>query len=106
MVTELKSLAKKKVHVVICTKPPHEQDGFLRPEAEAAIGLLQSAGVEVLYIGGHHRKLAIIDRRILWEGSLNILSQAESSEMMRRVVSPGMAMEMVKFVKLEKYLKR
>jgi hypothetical protein len=83
---ELKRLVNRKVRVVICTKHPHEQDGFLRPEAEAAIGLLQSAGVEVLYIGGHHRKLAILDRRILWEGSLNSL-RSESDEGWRSPLS-------------------
>jgi hypothetical protein len=105
LVSELKRLVKKKVHIVICTKPPHEREGFLRPETEAAIGLLQSTGVEVLYIGGHHRKLAIIDRRVLWEGSLNIPSQAESSEVMRRIVSAGMAEGMITFAKIGKYLK-
>jgi hypothetical protein len=105
LLPELKRLVKRKVYVTVCTKHPHEHEGFLRTEAEAAIGLLQNAGVEVLYIGGHHRKLAIIDRRVLWEGSLNILSQAESSEVMRRIVSAGMAEEMIAFAKLSKYLK-
>src|SRR4051794_26447796 len=66
LLPDLKRLVKRKVSVTVCTKHPHEHEGFLRPEAEAAIGLLQSAGVEVLFIGGHHRKVAIIDRRVLW----------------------------------------
>jgi hypothetical protein len=37
--------------------------------------MLQKLGVQVLYTSGHHRKLAIIDREILYEGSLNIPSQ-------------------------------
>jgi hypothetical protein len=66
--------------------------------------MLQSIGVEVLYTGGHHRKLAIIDRQILWEGSLNILSQNESCEVMRRIESDELAMQMLQFTKLYRHL--
>ena len=36
---------------------------------------------------GIHQKVAIIDDRICWEGSLNILSFANSRELMRRFES-------------------
>lgn len=35
--------------------------------------ILQQLGIEVLITGGHHRKLAIIDRQILYKGSLNMI---------------------------------
>jgi hypothetical protein len=54
--------------------------------------------VKVLYTVKHHRKLAIIDDEILWEGSLNILSQNDSCEIMRRTVSQQVASEMVRFI--------
>ncbi len=62
-------------------------------------------GVQVLLCSGnHHRKLAIIDRKILWEGSLNILSQVRSREIMRRIEGKELAIQMFKFLRLEKFL--
>ena len=37
-------------------------------------------------IGNHHRKLAILDRKVLWEGSLNILSQTRSREIRIKLI--------------------
>jgi hypothetical protein len=59
----------------------------------------------VLYTAGHHRKLAILDRSILWEGSLNILSQNSSSEIMRRIQSAELAWQMAHFTKLDAHLR-
>lgn len=42
---------------------------------------------EVLYTGAHRRKLAVIDRDILYEESLNMLSQKQGGEIMRRITS-------------------
>jgi len=62
-------------------------------------------GVQVLLCtGNHHRKLAILDRNILWEGSLNILSQRHSREIMRRIENEELSLEMFNFLKLQKFL--
>lgn len=52
----------------------------------------------------HHRKLAIIDGTIAWNGSLNILSQHDSCEIMWRVASKGIADQLLGFIKLTKYM--
>ncbi len=90
--------------VVINTKHPDEQGDILKNEALISVGLLQKAGVTVLFTGGHHRKLAIVDRTILWEGSLNMLSQADSCEIMRRIHSPIMSQQMINFLGIERHL--
>ena len=51
-----------------------------------------------------HRKLAIIDRKILWEGSLNILSQNHSRELMRRIENEEITVETFNFLGLKKFL--
>jgi hypothetical protein len=98
----LQKLSRKGTKIIINTRPPEEQDGFLRAEMLEAVPILQDLGAEVFYIGGHHRKLAIIDRRILWEGSLNILSQGDSCEIMRRINSEVLAMKMIKFMDINR----
>jgi hypothetical protein len=70
-------------------------------QASIAIHTMQQMGVRVLYTVKHHRKLAIIDD-VLWEGSLNILSQNDSCEIMRRIKSRSLVMEMVRFLGLLK----
>lgn len=64
---------------------------------------LQALGVLVLYADSHHRKLAIIDGHVLYEGSLNILSQSSSCEVMRRIESELIASQMLRFLRIERF---
>ncbi len=101
----LQQLKQRKVRIIINTRDPHEHDDERRRnEAHRAVALLQREGIQVLYTGGHHRKLIILDRSILYEGSLNVLSQNDSCEIMRRIESVPLAWQMVRFVGIEKYL--
>ncbi|MDE2026629.1 MAG: hypothetical protein KGJ07_09155, partial [Patescibacteria group bacterium] len=65
----------------------------------------EEVGIQVLLCrGNHHRKLAILDRKILWEGSLNILSQANSREIMRRIDSEMITKQMFSFIQYSKFI--
>lgn len=92
------------VRITINTRDPQEHDGRWRFEAEEAIRRLQGIGIQVLFTDNHHRKLAVMDEMVLWEGSLNILSQNSSCEIMRRIESEELAKQMVGFVKIGKFL--
>jgi len=99
------NLLEKGVTIYIVTRDPREHDENLEVQSEEAIQYFESMGVQVLICAGnHHRKLAILDRKILWEGSLNIMSQTRSREIMRRINSRVMALEMFNFLKLERFL--
>ena len=100
----LHAAVKRGVRVTINTRDPVCHEGTMKRQAAEGIAVLQDLDITVLYTGNHHRKLAIIDRQILYEGSLNILSQTDSCEVMRRIESEELAEEMVKFLKLNKYL--
>lgn len=100
-----RKLLRRGVSITVNTKPPEELDEFLYYESQEAVQQLQDAGVDVLFTGGHHRKLAILDRRTLWEGSLNILSQNDSCEIMRRTESELLAAEMLNFTRLDRFLR-
>ena len=100
----LRRAIERDVKVIVNTRDPllHEPpyDGF----AIDAIAELERVGGEVIYTGNHHRKLAIFDRRVLWKGSLNILSQYDSCEIMRRIESSELSKEMIGFIKIGRYL--
>ncbi len=98
-------LKSRKVRVVVSTRDPQEHDDeWQRLAALRAIASLQSKGIHVLYVAGHHRKLAIIDRSILYEGSSNILSQNNSREVMRRIASASLAWRMIRFIGIDKLI--
>lgn len=99
----LTKLRQRGVQVVINTRCPDEHEGEYVAQASDAISAMQELGVRVLYTVKHHRKLAVIDD-VLWEGSLNILSQNDSCEIMRRIVSSALSDEMLRFTGANKYV--
>lgn len=100
----LQKLKDRRVRVIINTRDPKElDDKYHRSDAHKAVSKLQTSGIQVLYTAGHHRKIVIIDRQILYEGSLNVLSQNDSCEVMRRIESSSLAWEMARFIKIDKY---
>jgi hypothetical protein len=99
-------LKSRHVRVIINTRDPETHDSLhMRSDAHRAVSQLQHMGIHVLFTAGHHRKLAIIDREILYEGSLNILSQNDSCEIMRKIVSAQLAWEMVRFVRVDQFIR-
>lgn len=95
-------LLHKKIKIQIVTRDPSEHENELfRHQATNELLFCKDLGIDVVFQKGfHHRKLAIIDKAILWEGSLNILSYSKSKEIMRRLEGGDHAQEMIDFLKL------
>lgn len=73
---QFKRISKRNVKITVNTRNPRHHDKSLEIQAWKAMRRLRDSGVKVhTYDDLRHRKLAVIDERILWEGSLNILSQ-------------------------------
>jgi phosphatidylserine/phosphatidylglycerophosphate/cardiolipin synthase-like enzyme len=101
----LQKLVQRGVKVYVVTRDPREHKSPYREQSELEIRNFEQIGIQALICkGNHHRKLAIIDRKILWEGSLNILSQSKSREIMRRIEGEEFAMEMINYLKLGRFL--
>lgn len=95
----------KGVKVYIFTRDPREHESPMAFQAETEISNFERIGIQTFICSGnHHRKLAIIDREILWEGSLNILSQAYSREVMRRIEGQDLAIEMFEFLDFKRFI--
>lgn len=90
-----RKMRSRDVKLVINTKPVYEHPEPYASQAEYAINILQDLGIDILFTGKHHRKIAIIDRKVLWEGSLNILSQNDSCEIMRRIDSTRLSQQTI-----------
>ena len=93
-------LVKKGVKIVVTTRYPKDHTNNLHVQADATIPYLARLGIEVRLLPDlPHRKIAILDKKILWEGSLNILSHNSSSEIMRRIESGRLSRQMLGFIK-------
>ncbi len=92
----------RKIHI-ITRDPVNHEDEYLKHQSTNEILRCVELGIDIVLLkGNHHRKLAIIDRQILWEGSLNILSFNNSLEVMRRIEGESFAIQMFEFLQLSK----
>jgi phosphatidylserine/phosphatidylglycerophosphate/cardiolipin synthase-like enzyme len=96
-------MRSRNVSIVVNTRHPAEHESPYVIQAQRAVKQLQEIGVKVLYTGKLHRKIAVFDQTIVWEGSLNILSQNDSCEIMRRVESEVISQQMLRFLKLGQF---
>lgn len=98
------NILEKGVKIYIFTRDPKEHEPSMAVQSEQEIQNFEKVGIQTLIaLGNHHRKLAILDRKVLWEGSLNILSQNNSREIMRRIDSKEFAIEMFDFLQFERF---
>jgi len=95
-------LVGRGVTIFIITRHPEEHDTVMAEHAEAGIQYFERLGVQVLLWRFHHRKLAMIDKTIVWKGSLNILSHRNSHEFMEREENKGKAESLFKFLKYDR----
>lgn len=90
------------IRVVVNTRNPHEHELWMQKQARDCIATLQELDARVLYTATLHRKIAIVDD-VAWEGSLNILSQSDSCEIMRRTESSEYVGDLIKFTKMSRW---
>lgn len=99
------TLLKRKVKIYVVTKDFDDLESEMREQSMRAVENFEKMGIHTLLcMGNHHRKLAILDRAILWEGSLNILSQTRSREIMRRIEGKEIAEQMFNFLEFRKVI--
>lgn len=92
-----KKLIRRGVKVSVLTRAPESHTQLMASQSISGIEILRTAGVKVkCFKDLRHRKIAMIDNEILWEGSLNMLSHSNSKELMRRTVSEQQCRQVAK----------
>ncbi len=94
----LRAALARGVRVRILTRPPVEPGGGTAEEVGELVHALRDLGVVVDLRARMHEKIAILDGRILWHGSLNILSHSDTHESMLRIESPAACSQLGRFV--------
>lgn len=86
------------VRIHILTRPPDESGVGGIEEGREHIAELRALGILVDLRKRMHEKIAILDERILWHGSLNILSYRDTEESMLRLESPAACKKILQFL--------
>lgn len=93
----------KGIRIFIITRPPEEHKDNMREQSLKELKEYEKTGIVVIPLMGNiHQKFSIIDRKIMWDGSLNILSQRDSEEIMRRYEGQSAVDQYITFMRLDK----
>ncbi len=94
----LKPARAKGIVVQIVTRPPQNYRTDAVATIADGIAHLRNAGMEVTERAAIHQKFVIIDKRLVWYGSLNLLSYGASEESLMRLASREVAAELEKTI--------
>jgi ssDNA-binding Zn-finger/Zn-ribbon topoisomerase 1 len=97
-VDSLRAALARGVRARILTRPPGEFGGGSPDEVAELVQALRELGIIVDIRARMHEKIAILDGRILWHGSLNILSHRDTHESMLRLESLAACQQLSRFL--------
>ncbi|MEW5841943.1 MAG: DEAD/DEAH box helicase family protein [Bacteroidota bacterium] len=86
------------VKVIVMTRPIEEyreKDKFV---LKRLLDTLENLGIQLLIKPNIHQKFAVIDQRIVWYGSINLLSFGDAEESIMRLESSNIANELLKSI--------
>ncbi len=99
MTENLKIAIGKKIRVVIVTRPKEDFKSKDHAAIQKALDLLTDNGVGVVFESNIHQKFAIMDQKVVWYGSINLLSYGSAQESIMRIESSNIANELMKNIK-------
>ena len=92
------TILKNQVKVTVMTRPAEDFKDSKRSSLEQIFNTLKEVGINVLFKSNIHQKFAIIDRKIVWYGSINLLSFGMAEESIMRLISGNIAHELIKSI--------
>jgi hypothetical protein len=96
--SSLHYMTAAEANVTVITKPPENYPEKDRANISKCIELLTQSGIAVRTKDRIHQKFAIIDRKIVWYGSINLLSYGASEESIMRIENADIADELLRSV--------
>jgi phosphatidylserine/phosphatidylglycerophosphate/cardiolipin synthase-like enzyme len=89
---------QNKTRVIVITRPIEDFKEKDQKAVNGALDLLESKGIKVIFKSDIHQKFAIMDQKIVWYGSINLLSFRNSQESIMRIESGNIANELIKSI--------
>ena len=94
MVNILVSVVNNGARVTVITRPVTDYREKDRVSVQEMIASLKNSGISVILKANIHQKFAVIDQRIVWYGSINLLSFGSAEESIMRLDSLNIANEL------------
>ena len=98
MLYNLKEATLRGVKVNVVTRPSEDFTGKDMTAWQDSIKLMIEAGVRVIHKTRIHQKFAVADQKIVWYGSINLLSFGNAEESIMRIENIMIAHELVKSI--------
>ena len=96
MIDHLKTAVENKTRIIAVARPPADFRTQDRAYLESIFDLFQSSGIQVVLKSNIHQKFAVMDRKTVWYGSINLLSYGIAQESIMRLESASIANELIK----------
>ena len=98
MIKHLKISIENNIRVIVVTRPKENYKPKDHTSLHRTLDLLTNAGVGVLFKSNIHQKFAIMDQKIVWYGSINLLSYGSAQESIMRIESSNISNELMKSI--------
>jgi superfamily II DNA or RNA helicase len=98
MTEHLKTAIGKDSRVIVVTRPKEEYLPKDRTAMQKSLDILTKSKMSVIFKSSIHQKFAVMDQKIVWYGSINLLSYGSAQESMMRIESSKIANELMKMI--------
>jgi phosphatidylserine/phosphatidylglycerophosphate/cardiolipin synthase-like enzyme len=98
MIQHLEIAVDKGVRAIAVTRPAEAFKAKDRSALERALEILKENGISVVFRSNIHQKFAVMDQKIVWYGSINLLSYGSAQESIMRIESANIANELIKSI--------
>ena len=98
MIQYLKISTGKNIRVIVVTRPKEDFMAKDYAALERTLNLLTSNGINIVFKSNIHQKFAIMDQKVVWYGSINLLSYGSAQESIIRIESSNIANELMKSI--------
>ena len=98
MTKHLKVVLEKNIRILVVTRPKEDFKPKDHATIQRTLNLLTDCGANVVFKSNIHQKFAVMDQKVVWYGSINLLSYGSAQESIMRIESTNIANELVKSI--------
>jgi len=98
MIQHLKIALDKGIRAIAVTRPAEAFKTKDRIVLQRVLEVLKNNDISVVFKSNIHQKFAIMDQKIVWYGSINLLSYGSAQESIMRIESSNIANELTKSI--------
>ena len=98
MIQNLRIALNNGVKVAIVTRPSEDFKEKDLTSWQTTTDLIKSSGISVFFKSNIHQKFAVVDQKVSWYGSINLLSYGSAEESIMRLESSNIANELIRSI--------